>query len=111
MPTLKMRKSVRVVLKNNKSADGKIVEAAGTHSWNVLWSTGPHAGQDTKQSSVSLTFWSALDVPISSDDEGGVDYDRSPSDTEDAAHALKKTRFESHRKLLEGKVVVVRLCR
>ena len=108
MPKLKMKKGVRVVLKNDKSADGKIVEAAGTHSWNVYWSAGPHTGQVTKQSSVSLTFWLALDVPISSDDEGGVDYDRSPSDTEDAAHALKKTRFESNRKSLEGNVVVVR---
>jgi len=42
--------------KHKKGADGVIIG----HSWNVRWSAGPHAGEVTKRSSVSLMFWNAL---------------------------------------------------
>ena len=64
MAKLKMRKGVRVVLKNTKvrgiPADGVIIEAAGGHCWNVRWSAGPHAREVNKQSSVYLMFWTTF---------------------------------------------------
>jgi hypothetical protein len=55
MPKLKMRKGVLVILRQDKSNDGKIVGTEGRASWSVTWNLGPLAGKTTKQSSKSLT--------------------------------------------------------
>jgi hypothetical protein len=108
----KMRKNVRVVLKKNKASDGVIAEPIGKGSWKVKWSTGPHAGTVTTQSSMSLTFWTALDAPPSEDEEdeeAGSDGAPSDEDVDSGAeeYVAKKARFDKYRKTLVGKTVEV----
>ena len=106
MAKLKMRKGVRVVLKKNNAGDGHITDAAGGHSWYVPWDSGPLVGQTSKQSSVSMKFWTALDAPPPSENESEEDSDGEPDDAGDAEgdelHAIKKARFEAFRKTLMG---------
>lgn len=113
MAKLKMRKNVRVMLKSNKSNDGKIVGTEGRASWSVTWSLGPLAGTTTKQSSKSLTFWTALDArPPSEDEEDEEGNDEAISEVDEAddrneEHAVKKAKFESFRRELVGVSVTV----
>jgi hypothetical protein len=44
-----------------------------------------------------MMFWTALDAPPPSENEDEADSDGFSSDTEEAAHAAKKVRFEGHR--------------
>ena len=108
MGKLKMKKTVRVRLKINKSTDGIIESAAGTAKWNVKWTSGPNAGKTTMQSSTSLGFWSALDDAAgesSSSSEEGSGGEESDDGAE--VYAAKKARFEKHRLTLVGKTVDV----
>ena len=81
----------------------------------VMWVTGPNAGNTTKQSSVSMRFWTALDAPPPSENESEKESDSSDDDDNDddaegdkqLEHAAKKARFEAHRRSLVGNSVEV----
>ena len=112
MPKLKMKKGMRVCLKNDHACEGIIVGTLGKVSWTVKWERGRlSTGEPTKQSSKSLTFWTALSAPPPSDEEGDEDEDESDLEERDEGaeeYAAKKARFEAYRKTLVGKTVKVR---
>jgi len=93
------------------------MEAVGKAKWKVKWSTGPHSGTVTEQSSMSLTFWTALEASPSEneeeeEEEEAVELDGVPSDVEDVdegteVYAQKKARFEKFRDKLVNKEVKV----
>ena len=94
MPKLKMKKGMRVCLKNDHACEGIIVGTLGKASWTVKWERGRlSTGEPTKQSSKSLTFWTALSAPPPSDEEGDEDEDESDLEERDEGaeeYAAKK---------------------
>ena len=62
----KISAGARVLLKNDKSTDGKVLGSAGKAKWSVEWTEGDQRGKTAEQSTKSIAFGGLISPRLTS---------------------------------------------